>query len=82
MLIDLFPAVLEAWGEDSSEICSLCLAHLKNLLKEAEAVSCKYLLFSFGFETFVLGKPAFQGSNRSVRCVQLDFFFQIPKTMT
>ncbi|KAK3749015.1 hypothetical protein RRG08_056923 [Elysia crispata] len=35
-LIELFPAVLLAWGEDSSEICSLCLAHLKNLLKEVE----------------------------------------------
>ncbi|GFR90716.1 nucleolar complex protein 4 homolog [Elysia marginata] len=43
-LIDLLPAVFEAWGEDNGEICSLCLAHLKNLLKEAEkSPTDKYL---------------------------------------
>ncbi|RUS85637.1 hypothetical protein EGW08_006583 [Elysia chlorotica] len=35
-LIDMLPAVLGAWGEDTAEICSLCLGHVKNLLKEVE----------------------------------------------
>lgn len=43
-LINLMTAVFEAWGEKSEEISSLCLTHLKLLLKEADKhPSNKYL---------------------------------------
>ncbi|GFN95550.1 nucleolar complex protein 4 homolog [Plakobranchus ocellatus] len=47
VLIEHLSVVLEAWGDEGNQICSLCLTHLKNMLKEVEEPTTDKYLSNF-----------------------------------